>query len=284
MQGSSTFAQVGGPGLAGILVQALGAPLALAADAASYLAGALGVSASRRPEPALGDQHRGRLRDGLSLILTDPHLRPLTAHATLYNAAAQVFVVNLVVWTVRENHVSPGWYGAALAAGGAGAFVGTMLALRLADRVGYGRAFLVSLSLSCGVPLLTAGLPWTGGSLGCGLAALQLLAGVGLGSANVLSITLRQTVIPHGQLARTNGAYRSLNFGSIPLGSALAGVLGETFGSRAGLALGTAGLALSALPMLASAVRRLDRLDNTRSWPSPPRTPPAGPAARAQGP
>jgi MFS family permease len=262
MQGSSTFAQVGGPGLAGLLVQALGAPLALAADALSYLASAIGVSAARRPEPSLDKQHGGRVRDGLSLILTHPYLRPLTAHATLYNAAAQVFVVNLVVWAVRENHVSPGLYGVALSAGGAGAFLGTMLALRLADRLGYGRAFLVSLSLSCGVPLLTAALPWTGGLLGYGLAALQIIAGAGLGSANVLSITLRQTVIPHGQLARTNGAYRSLNFGSIPLGSALAGVLGEAFGSRAGVAFGTAGLALSALPMLAAAVRRLDRLDD----------------------
>ncbi len=259
MQGSSTFAQVGGPGLAGVLVQALGAPLALVADALSYLAGAVGVSAARRSEPAVGEQHKGRIRDGLAMILTHPYLRPLTVHATIYNAAAQVFVVNLVVWVVRENHVSPGLYGVALSAGGVGAFLGTMLALRLADRLGYGPAFLVSLSLSCGVPLFTAALPWTGGPLGYGLASLQILAGAGLGSANVLSITLRQTMIPEGQLARTNGAYRSLNFGSIPLGSALGGVLGEVFGSRAGVALGSVGLALSALPMLAAAVRRLDR-------------------------
>lgn len=222
----------------------------------------MGVKAALRPEPASGGQDRARVRDGLSLILTHPYLRPLTIHATLYNAAAQVFVVNRVVWVVRENHVSPGLYGVALGAGGAGAFLGTMLALRLADRLGHGRAFLASLSLSCGVPLLTAALPWTGGPLGYGLAGLQLLAGAGLGSANVLSITLRQFAIPRGRLARANGAYRSLNFGSIPLGSALAGVLGEAFGSRAGVALGTVGLALSALPMLATAVRRLDRLED----------------------
>ena len=263
MQGSSTLAQVGGPGLAGLLVQALGAPLALLVDAASYLTSVVGVSAARRPEPPVDERHTGGIRDGMRLILTHPYLRPLTAHAALYNAAAQVFVVNLVIWVVRENRVSPGLYGVALSAGGAGAFVGTMLALRLADRLGYGRAFLASLSLSCGVPLLTAALPWTGGALGYGLAVLQVVAGAGLGSANVLSTTLRQTVIPRGQLARANGAYRCLNFGTIPLGSALAGVLGEAFGSRVGVALGTAGLALSALPMLATGVRRLARLDDT---------------------
>jgi MFS family permease len=261
MQGSVTFAQVGGPGLAGLLVQALGAPLALVADAASYLLGALGVSAARRPEPAVDEQHRGRIRDGLALVLGHRVLRPLSLHATIYNGAAQVFVVNLVVWAVQENDVPPGVYGAALAAGGAGAFFGTLLALRLADRLGLGRAFLVSLSLSCGIPLLTALLPWTGGQLGYALAALQVLAGAGLGSANVLSITLRQSAIPIHQLARTNGAYRSLNYGIIPVGAALAGVLGEAFGTRAGVAVGTVGMALSALPMLAPAVRRLDRLD-----------------------
>jgi MFS family permease len=274
MQGSLTFAQVGGPGLAGLLVQALGAPLALVADAASYLVGALGISAARRPEPAVDTSHRGRLRDGLVLVLTHRLLRPLSLHATIYNGAAQVFVVNLVVWAVQENDVPPGVYGAALAAGGAGAFLGTLVALRLADRLGYGPAFLVSLCFSCGVPLFTALLPWTGGHLGYGLALLQALAGAGLGSANVLSITLRQSAIPPHQLARTNGAYRSLNYGVIPLGAALAGVLGEVFGTRVGVAVGTVGMALSALPMLAGAVRRLAQLDELES------TGPATAAAR----
>jgi MFS family permease len=269
MQGSATVSQVSGPGLAGVLVQTLGAPLALAVDAISYLASAVGVNAARRPEPSQTSQTRGRIRDGLVQILTHPVLRPLTMHAAIYNAAAQIFVVNLVVWTVTQNDVPPGVYGLALSAGGVGAFIGTMLALRLADRLGFGGAFLASLSLSCGIPLFTAALPWTGGALGYGLAGLQMLAGVGLGSANVLSITLRQTVIPQGQLARTNGAYRSLMYGSIPIGSALAGILGEALGSRAGVAIGTVGLTISALPMLARSIRQLHQLPTPPPMDSP---------------
>jgi hypothetical protein len=89
------------------------------------------------------------------------------------------------------------------------------------------------------------------------VAALQLVAGIGLGSANVLSTTLRQIIIPRNQLARTQGGYRLLMYGSIPLGSALGGVIGETLGSRAGVAIGTVGLAISALPMLMGSVRTL---------------------------
>ena len=261
MQGSSTIAQVGGPGLAGLLVQAVGAPFAAVLDALTYLASVVGIRAARRPEPRVHEQSRGRLRDGVALIIRDPYLRPLTVHAAMFNFAGQIFVVNLVIWIVRDNDVAPGLYGVALAAGGAGAFVGTMLALRLADRLGFGRAFLASVSVSCGVPLLTVTMPWSGGNLGAGLAALQIVACIGLGSANVLSTTLRQAVIPQGQLARTVGAYRAINFGIIPLGSALAGVVGEAFGSRVGVAAGTIGMATAALPILSPPVRRLKRLD-----------------------
>ena len=90
-----------------------------------------------------------------------------------------------------------------------------------------------------------------------GIATVLLVSGVGLGNANVYSLTLRQTVIPADQLARTVGASRQIMYGSIPIGSALAGVLGATAGTRAGAALGTIGLALSAVPMLARRIRQL---------------------------
>jgi MFS family permease len=51
LQGSSTAAQVGGPGLSGLLVQLLGPAIALLVDAASYLASATGIASARRAEP-----------------------------------------------------------------------------------------------------------------------------------------------------------------------------------------------------------------------------------------
>ena len=50
VQGSSTVTEVAGPGLAGLLVQAVGPPLAMVVDAVSYLASALGCCwAGSRP-------------------------------------------------------------------------------------------------------------------------------------------------------------------------------------------------------------------------------------------
>ena len=164
---------------------------------------------------------KASLWEGVRQIKVSPFLRSLTAHAALYNASAQILVVNLVILAVKERGLSAGGYGLALSAGGAGAFVGAMLGLRLADRLGYGRAFGASLVLSTGLPLLLALLPGRGLQFGVLLEPCSSAPGIGLGSANVLSVTIRQLLIPRSTLARSNGAYRTFTFGVLPIGAAL---------------------------------------------------------------
>jgi MFS family permease len=257
IQGSATSAQVGGPGLAGVLVQTLGAPLAFVADAVSYVGSALGVAAARARETNPEQTTSAGILDGLRWLFANPILRALTAHAAIYNAASQIFTVNLVVYAVDDRGLSASLYGAALSAGGIGALIGTLAALALSDRVGYGRAFAGSLVLSTGAPLFVALVPLDSSSFAAALSALLLVAGIGLGSANVLSITLRQVIVPATALARSNGGYRLLIFGSIPIGSILGGLIGHAAGTRAGVAAGAAGLTLSALPMFRPEVRTL---------------------------
>jgi MFS family permease len=178
-------------------------------------------------------------------------------HAAAYNLAEQIVTINLVLWAVQAQGVAPAAYGLALSAGGVGALLGTLTALRLADRLGFGRAFAVSLLLSCFVPVLLAIMPLRSWALAAIIGGVMLVAGVGLGNANVYSLTLRQTVIPRSLLARSGGAYRQVMYGSIPIGSALAGVIGELAGPRLGVLVGSVGLALSALPMLTRRIRAL---------------------------
>ena len=262
VQGSSTVTEVAGPGLAGLLVQAVGPPLAMVVDAVSYLASAVGVVLGRRPPdqsdaPAEEPAEPTGVAQGLKVLFRNPYLRALTVHAAAYNLAEQVVIINLVLWAVQAQGVPPGAYGLALSAGGLGALLGTLTALRLADRLGFGRAFAVSLVLSCFAPLLLAVIPLRSVALATMIGGVMLVAGIGLGNANVYSLTLRQTVIPRSLLARSGGAYRQVMYGSIPIGSALAGVIGELVGTRAGALVGAGGLALSALPMLTRRIRTL---------------------------
>lgn len=269
-QGASTAARVAGPGLAGLLITLLGPVLAVIVDAVSYLVSAVGIAAARRPEPAPPrPERREGVFSGLRVVLLNPFLRAMTVHAALFNAGAQIMTVNLVVLAVSDRGLAPGWYGVALSAAGVGAFAGTLAALRLSRRLGFGRAFAASLALSTGTPLLLALIPWDGGGFGLALATVELLSGIGLGSANVLSVTLRQNVMPHGGLARSNGGYRLITYGVLPIGAALGGVLGESAGARWGVAAGTAAMAVSALPMVARRVRRLRDVRQARPEPVP---------------
>lgn len=259
MQGSLTVAQTAGPGVAGLLVQAISPAPAIAADAFSFVASAAGLALGRAREeqPPEQPESKTQIIEGLRQVFRNPYLRALTSHAAIYNLASQVLTVNLVVYAIKERHVSAGAFGLALSAGGIGGFLGVMAALRVSARLGFGRGFVAALSLSTGAPLLLALVPAQGTELAGAFAACLFVAGIGLGCANVLSITLRQTVIPRGSLARSNGGYRLLIFGVLPLGSALGGLIGTSLGSRAGLMAGAIGLTASALPMLQRRIRRL---------------------------
>jgi MFS family permease len=278
VQGSRTASEIAGPGFAGLLVNLLGPPMALLADSISYLMSALGVAAARRPEPAPPEPGDGtHFWDGLRPIVTNPFLRALTVHAAGYNLAWQILSINLIVYLISERGLGAGLYGLALSASGVGAFAGTMLASRLAGRIGYGRAFATALAFSTGVPLFIAVLPGRGVALATALAACQIAAGFGLGTANVLSLTLRQIVAPKNALTRTGAGYRLLIYGVIPLGSVLGGAVGGALGSRAAVALGAAGLALSTIPMMARRIRGLASPEDARDVEQPAPAPdPAG--------
>lgn len=268
VQGSTTIAQVGGPGLAGVLVQAAGAPYAVLVDVLSYLASVLGLitgGRAERPDPPRPD---GKLPlwEGVRQLMGNPYLRALTIHASVYNVASQIVTVNLLVWVVQDRHAGAGVFGLALSAAGVGAFVGTMSALRLSRRLGFGHAYVAALVLFTGLPLLMAPLPMSGIALGVAIGGIQLAAGIGLGMANVLSTTLRQSAVPRGSLARSVGSYRLLIFGAIPLGGAAGGILGASQGSRLGVGVGAIGLLVSAIPMLGRRVRSLVEPKDARQF------------------
>lgn len=264
IQGSRTVAQVAGPGIAGVLVSAVGAPVAMAVDAVSYLASAVGVlkakpgrHAGAAPAGSARPAATSGLWSGLHLLWTNPYLRPLTLHAAIYNLASQIFTLNMLLWAVQQQHLPTSTYGVAIGAAGIGGLIGTATALKLTDRWGLGPAFVASLILSCGTPLLAAAWPLNGTPLATVLTLVMLVSGFGLGNANVYSVTLRQAVIAQDQLTRSAGAYTQVMYGVIPIGAAVAGLLGASLGPRGATVAGAAGLTLSISPMLTRAILTL---------------------------
>jgi hypothetical protein len=57
-----------------------------------------------------------------------------------------------------------------------------------------------------------------------------LLAGTTGGMWNIATISLRQRIVPDALLGRVTSAYRLVGLGSMPLGSAVGGLVARSFG------------------------------------------------------
>src|SRR5690606_35136583 len=130
-----------GRSLGGVAVAALTALGAVAVDAASFVAGAIAVRRSRRPEPgapARGDADgRGAaMRVALRVVWTDRVLRRiLTAWIVFAGLSAMVFPVTTVFY-LRDLEFTAWQYGLLMGVPSLGGFVGARLARRVVARAG----------------------------------------------------------------------------------------------------------------------------------------------------
>ena len=261
LQVSVSAAQVGGPGLGGLLVELLTAPVALVADAASFVAAAAGVAAVRSREERPAQRAERRLRrevaEGLRVTFGNPYLRGFAGEAAMFNLCWQAIDVVLVLWAVKELGLRPGLLGLALSAGAVGSLAGALVAAPLARRLGLGPAIVSAMAIACAVPLLlplAAGPPPAAAAL---LAVVFFVSGIGVTVSNVHVVSVRQAVTPDRLLGRMHASYRFVVYGAIPVGALAGGLLGEAIGLRPTLVVASLGLLLAVVPVLLSPVPRL---------------------------
>ncbi|HEV2860744.1 MAG TPA: MFS transporter [Pyrinomonadaceae bacterium] len=263
VQASSAAVSVAGPGVAGLLVQALSAPVVIIFDAASFVLSAACVALIRAPEPEQGgaeQQRRGvwaEIGDGLRFVYGHGLLRPLAEAVAVHFLFVNVIYTLIVIYAVRELGVGPAALGVVFAALGPGFFVGALLAPRAARRFGPGRVMTYA-------PLLTlAGMslvPLAGGSQATAaavLSAAHFLTACGIQLHGVNMVSLRQAVTPHRLQGRMTASFRYVNLLGACLGALAAGALAERIGLRATIAVGVCGLVLPFLRLFFSPVRRL---------------------------
>jgi predicted MFS family arabinose efflux permease len=83
------------------------------------------------------------------------------------------------------------------------------------------------------------------------VAALGVIA-VGTGSTlwNVLTVSLRQRLVPDHLLGRVTAAYRVVGFAAMPVGAVIGGLVAHRWGLRAPFLVGAASLGLAAIALL----------------------------------
>jgi predicted MFS family arabinose efflux permease len=245
--------------------------VAIAVNAVAFLASALSLRRVRSPEPyevelrtdeptARGAAWR-EIVEGLRTALRDRYVRALLGEATTFNLFNEMFILGLLIYTVRDLGMGPAAIGLVFTAGGVGSFVGAWFGSRATARFGYGRVLLVTLILGNTAPL---GVILTGAAGNSALAVLCtifVVMGVGIGVANVHAVTLRQSAVPEQLRGRVNAAYRLISWGAIPLGAAVGGVVATQAGGEVAMVAGAAGVSLATLWVAFSAVPRLRSID-----------------------
>jgi predicted MFS family arabinose efflux permease len=119
-------------------------------------------------------------------------------------------------------------YGLLLAGMAVGGVLGGLIGSRMAAALGSSRALRLCILLNgvCPVAIGLLSSAWA-------VAALATTEGVFNVVWNVITVSLRQRIIPDHLLGRVNSAYRFLGWGAIPLGALAGGLLANAFGLRA---------------------------------------------------
>jgi MFS family permease len=266
IQISYSIAGIGGPGLAGLLVGLLTAPIALLLTTSSYLFSALTLVLirTREPKPERPAERTtsvsASIGEGLRAVFNNRILRNLATQSATFNLFENVVTTLFTVYAVRQLGLTVAQLGFVIGAGALGALIGAVLAPRVTKRAGLGGTLRWTTLIACTAPILLL-IPH--GSHPVSLAVLIAglgIHGVTLAMFNVNALTLRQSVTPSGVLGRMNASYRLLLFGTIPIGALLGGGLATVFGLRVGLAIGVAGLALPIAWLLFSPVFALSTM------------------------
>ena len=252
-----------GPAFAGVLVGLLRAPIAMLVDAASFLVSALFLSTirERTPEAEVHDPRpvtpperesfRREISAGLRFVFGHPALRTIGSATATSNLFSSIGGAAFMIFAINELKMPPALIGLAFSLGSAGGLLAALAAEPLSKRFGVGR--VIVLTVAFGGPFETA-IAFAQPSADLFNLTLIALAGFAMGGSgtiyNINQVSLRQALTPAAMAGRMNATMRWFVWGTMPIGSLIGGVIGETLGLRAAILIGGAGASLAFIPLL----------------------------------
>jgi len=237
---SASIAEVTGPGLSGVLVQVLTAPITILIDALTFFASALLLNLIRAPEARPVEQSerqgiRKELAEGLRAVLDSPILRAFAGRTATSTFFGGFYGALYSLYLIRVLGIGPAGVGVTVAFGGIGELIGAALAPRLLARLGIGRTLLAAFLFQTVTSLL---IPLARGPLALAVAMLmasQIFVDMMYPIVGVPEMSLRQTLVPDRLLGRVNATMQFIGQGVYPAGVLLGGALGEIIGIRQAL-------------------------------------------------
>ncbi|MFB7104421.1 MFS transporter [Streptomyces hydrogenans] len=260
VNGSRSMAWLAGPSIGGILVQVLTAPVALLADALTYLASAGYLAKIRPVEPAPAPVVKGHFTEGMRWVLRERSMRALFAASGTVQFFNYMFHTLFVLYVTTELGLGAGLLGLVLGTGAVGGLLGAVCSGAVVRRIGIGGS-LVAGFLGFTLPLVL--IPAADGPLPLVVGVLfaaEFLSCAGVMIVDVAAGSFQMALIPDAVRARVMGAFRTLNHGFRPLGALAGGVLGTAIGLRPTLWIATVGAVFAVLWLLPSPLPRMREL------------------------
>ncbi len=262
---SRSGAQLAGPGAAGGLIGAIGAPAAILLDAISFLASAIFLFGIRKPE-VLPEREEGaprpsmlrEAREGLGYVLGNRYLRAISICTGSSNLFWSLGGSILIVYAVRELEMSPALIGLVFSVSNVGPLLAAVTANRLSARLGVGRTILWTAVLFSASAVFYPAAPQS--IAAPFFIAGGILAGYGSVAYNITQVSFRQAICPERMQGRMNAVIRFLVWGTMPVGALTGGALGTWLGLRTALWIGAIGALFTFLPILLSPVRSIETM------------------------
>jgi MFS family permease len=238
-----TFA---GPPLGSVLF-AVTRALPFGLDACTFFgSAALLTGLPRQASPATAPAPmRAQIAEGLRYLFRHRLLRTVAVLLGVANFASQLGQSTLVLLAVQVLHTGIRGYGLLWTASAVGAILGGMTSPALTGRLGMLSSLVLSLAATAAA------------FVGIGLApdevvacALFALNGYASTMWNVVTVSLRQQIVPAELFGRVNSVYRMIGWGLLPIGAITGGFVAKEFGLRVPYTLGGIVIAVAAVVVL----------------------------------
>ena len=232
LETSRASAQTFGPGLAGLAITVISAPMAILGDTLGYLASAVSLTLIRRGEtldlnrkPASVSSEIGQ---GLSLVLREPRLRAIAGASGTANLIFSAYGAIQLKYLYQNLQMSVPEVGFAFSIGAAGGILGALTAIRVTRILGVGRTILLS-SVVTGVVMILIYVATPSNAFYL-VAMTMFITSVTVFWYNIPQLSYRQALVPTEIQGRMNATMRTITWGTLPLGGLLGGVVAELVG------------------------------------------------------
>jgi MFS family permease len=256
LEGSLRATALVGPATAGVLIAAMDAPNVLYVDAGTFLFAfvMLALFVPNRPPLPATEESRG-LFAGVRFLLRDRLLRSVGVTSLILNMFGQMLSAGLPVLAYAEYGGSSRLAGAFFASFGAGAVIGSVIAVRVMPRFEPAR-LAASVLLVATLPIWLLGLDLPA----IGVMAVLFTYSLATPLINAPLIGLITTRTPVALRPKVMTAVLTFALLAGPVGMAAAGPLLEAWGPRHVFLLVAGGQLLGSIPFAAVALRRRGRV------------------------